>query len=242
MEDKSYDADVSRAVSELTTANSSVTYDDCTLYPNSSYDISSSPGETLPSSLSGMSNDLLNETVSSSTDGSLYVGTPGFKRVRAKRKSMVSFLLPMKDDGRDAEEAYERKLSICDQSKCSEVSAYQSISLIANDDSSLDYSSVPNASAVIQESIREPLELSQEISCQSKIIQNEICKVESGLNVLATEQSDVVLLDTESIEEEQSENDSEKMSVVNGQNETHELATEVCVFYLLFLPSLAPLF
>ena len=231
--DKSYDADISHAADDLTSANSSITNDDCTLYPDSSYNgISSSPAETTSSSISKISNELPDELVSSSTDGSIIVETPTFKRVRAKRQSLVSFLLPKRGNEGDDEEIVQKEFSVVDQNKSSEMSMHQSISLMANSENSLDFTSEPNESVALQESVCKSVEHTQHIEDENVSIGQNHIEVESALEESEAGHSN---FESPCIEDhgESSNKGPEKIETVEENNEAQELVKEVCAFFNL---------
>ena len=231
--DKSYDADISHAVDDLTSANSSTTNDDCTLYPDSSYDgFSSSPAQTTLSSISKVSNSLQDELISSSTDGSTIVETPMFKRVRANRQSLVSFLLPKRGNEGDGGEILQKELSVCDQNKSSEMSMHPSISLLANAESSLDFTSEPNESVALQESMNESVEETQHIKSKNSNIGQHGIEMQSELEESEARHSNFEFPSVE-YHEGSSNEGPEKIEIVEEQNETQEIVKEVCAFFTL---------
>ena len=205
MQDKSYDADISHGVPELISANSSTANEEPSIYPNSTYDIiSPSSTDALASDVSQMTNQTMHKDASSSTDGSVIMETPMFKRVRSKRQSLVSFMLPKNKDAEsfDKESMTMKEISVFDESKTSkgsEVSVYQSISLVANGEKSLDFSSDFIASSTFR-SMEKSLEISQNTDKQelSLVVDDSDVVVDAAFEDSELESSNAKHVGTES--------------------------------------------
>ena len=208
--DKCYDADISQSICDLTSANSSNANDGPTLYPNSSYDSALSFDRTPLSDVASTSNEPQDESVSSCTKESSFVEKKGFKRVRSSRKSLVSFLIPEKENLGDAdnEERSINELSLSNASRSNNISVYQSISLMTNCGNSL------NCSSELSTQVNEPN------------IPEDAVDMESKTCFSADEHSNM-------FHGNHGEADDDSAEAVGKQSEAHDSVKKVCAFFFV---------
>lgn len=241
MNDKSYDADVSQVKTDLSCADITSSTNDLTYYPNSSYDtVSPSKTKAATSDVSRISSDVQHMDGNSTVNGSAVSMEPSmFRKVHTRRQSMVTFMLPnntSKGDIIESDGSANLSLGVADLSKItksSETSVYQSISLMANEETSLNCSSGSDAhfrSALIHHSI----DVTKRDEEGEEVLRFEVPGVAVGPAESDHEFSQAELSLDQNASGIEKETPVTKLTVVSDNFDGQKLKTEVCVMVVIF--------